>query len=275
MDFLSLHRGFPVVAQNAGLFLSRGVGTHARRVIDSYEMIVVRSGTLHIREGNQVFAVGTGEALLLFPGRVHVGAAPYAPELAFYWIHFTLRELSEEGANADREPINVPQYVPLRRPEVVFELFQRFLNDQETGELTPDAAALLILLLLTELAAEASRPRSPAADALVGRAEKAIRQRFAEPVSLNDIAAEVGCNPDYLGRVYRAACGQTLVDALNETRTRESCRLLRETSHDMNQIARVCGFATHNYFCRVFKSRRGMTPMAYRRLHARSHVVTS
>lgn len=275
MDSLSLKRSLPVIAQNAGLFISRGVGTHARRVIDSHEMIVVRSGTLHIREGNQKFAVGAGDALLLFPGRVHVGVAPYAPELSFYWMHFTLRESSDRGTDAEPGLMTIPQYVRLRRPEVVYELFQRLLNDQETDELTPDSAALLTLLMLTELAAEASAPRSPAADALVGRAEKAIRQRFAQPVSLNDIAADVGCNPDYLGRVYRAACGQTLVDALNETRIRESCRLLRETSHDMNYIARVCGFATHNYFCRVFKSRRGMTPMAYRRLHARSHVITS
>src|SRR5690606_8128577 len=67
-----------------------GRGTHIRRVIPSYELIIVRSGTLEMREEDRQFHLQAGQALLLWPGREHAGISPYGADLSFYWIHFTL-----------------------------------------------------------------------------------------------------------------------------------------------------------------------------------------
>src|SRR5436309_14721311 len=79
---------------NSGLFVSPAQGIHAERVIDSYELILVRTGTLVLGEETTVFMLEQGDTLILWPGRFHRGVAPYAPNTSFYWIHFFL-ELSD------------------------------------------------------------------------------------------------------------------------------------------------------------------------------------
>ena len=86
-----------VAALNGGLFVSRGKGTHPTRVIDSHELIFVRSGILELFEEERRFRLGPGEALVLWPGRRHGGAAPYPPDLSFFWIHFNIPKDQTQG----------------------------------------------------------------------------------------------------------------------------------------------------------------------------------
>lgn len=41
-EILIIPAQLPVLAANGGLFVSRGIGTHPQRVIDSFELIYVR-----------------------------------------------------------------------------------------------------------------------------------------------------------------------------------------------------------------------------------------
>src|SRR5687768_3298314 len=75
-------------AQNGGQFVSRGIGTHPRRVIDSHELIFVTGGSLRLEEDGRQFTLSAGETLLLWPGRRHAGIVPYDPDTEFYWVHF-------------------------------------------------------------------------------------------------------------------------------------------------------------------------------------------
>jgi len=45
---LRLSRLCPIRAQNAGLFISRGQGTHPTRIIFSHELIFIKRGTLEM-----------------------------------------------------------------------------------------------------------------------------------------------------------------------------------------------------------------------------------
>ena len=51
-------------AANGGLFISRGIGQHPRRVIDSYELLYVKRGSLGIEEEGHAFRVNAEETLL-------------------------------------------------------------------------------------------------------------------------------------------------------------------------------------------------------------------
>ena len=65
----------PVRAHNGGLFISRGRGMHAERVIDSFELIFVRQGSLSMHEDGHEFVVSKGQTLILYPGCTHGGTA--------------------------------------------------------------------------------------------------------------------------------------------------------------------------------------------------------
>ena len=59
---LELSMSLPIKVQNGGLFISRGVGSHPARQLQSWEIIFVEKGTLTIREGQTVFCVNAAMA---------------------------------------------------------------------------------------------------------------------------------------------------------------------------------------------------------------------
>ncbi len=258
----------PVTGLHAGLFVSRrdrGL-RHPERVIDSHELIVVRSGTLAMHEGGDPLLIAPGEALVLTAGQRHGGTADYPRDLSFYWLHFTCVVPLEGG-------LMLPRHSRPRRPDLLMELIARYLADHVAGTSTIATAGLLVHLVLAELAA------APPAQAvggrtahLVGRAEAWIGHHYHEQVSTSDVARALTCNPDHLGRSFRAVTGRTLVQALHERRLGESRRRLIETNDAVGAIARECGFADLAHFRRVFRRATGTAPGAFRALHARTYV---
>ena len=274
----ALHLAYsPLIeASNGGLFVSRGVGVHPSRRIQSYELIYVRQGCLKLHEDGRPFEVNAGETLLLWPGRLHGGTSPFAPDLKFYWVHFTMPETALTGTSSD-VTLEIPQHARVERPDHLSGMFQRLLNDQQIYGVQPLPDSLTILQMLWEL--KRSRVAATAVDGapqqLAASADRWIRTHFHEAISASSIAAHLGCNPDYLGRVYRAVYGHTLTDAVHERRMLHAAIVLAEDRLTIAQVAYECGFEDSGYFRRLFKKSKGMTPNAFRRLHLRVHINTA
>ena len=270
-DALRIQTVLPVHAQNAGLFISKGRWIHSERVIDSHELIFVRQGTLSMHEEGREFVLEPGQTLLLWPGRRHGGTALNPEDLQFYWIHFEV-----EGGKGRRldSIIRVPRTATISRPDRLTELFRRFLDDQEAKCLDQASADLLVMLMLCQVA----RSHNSAEDAvgtiavLAQRAEAYIRTHFDQAISTSTIARTLDCNPDYLGRAFRAVYGTTPTAFLHRLRLQNARTLLMEGAMSVGQIARSCGFNDAGYFRRVFHRHEGMSPLAYRRLYARVHI---
>jgi len=261
----------PVQACNAGLFVSRGQGRHGTRIIESHELIFVRSGTLGMFEDRRRFTLRAGQALLLRAGRRHGGTLPYPPDLRFYWIHFRLRP--EGGTRRAAHTLRLPSQTTVSRPDRLTELFRLFLDDQENDRLTPLTADLLLLLMLSEVAnTRPDDPTAATASSLAGRAELLIRLHADTPLSTASLAAELRCNPDYLGRIFHQTNGRTLTAAIHAQRHRRARAMLLEDNRSIKEIARACGFDDAGYFRRLFRRQEGLSPSAYRRLYARMHV---
>jgi len=193
-----------------GLFISSGKGTHPDRVLDSYELIVVRKGTLSIWENDVRFQVPPDHALLLYPGRRHRGAAPFGRDLSFYWIHFVVNQ-----SRLRKGGLDIPQFVRVQRSECVAELFHRFLDDQEAQRLDPFYSALLLLLILCEVGRKPLEVKAARGNALTGRAEAYVTQHLAEKLSTARIARALRINPDYLNRMFRSVHKMTMTEYIH------------------------------------------------------------
>jgi AraC-like DNA-binding protein len=269
---LSISSRLPVRVQNGGLFVSRGVGIHPDRTIDSHELIFVRDGVLGIEEEGESFVVRPGESLVLWPHRRHRGTLPYAPDLSFYWVHFNI----VEGLSGCNEDIRINQLSHVKRPDHLTMLFRRFLEDQESGELDQVTAGLLLMQMLVEAAREpADAVLSSIPLPLAAQADAVIRTRFADPLGSSMIASELACNANYLNIIYRRAFGRSLTDAIHAIRLRRARGMLTDGEGNIDEIARACGFADTGYFRRLFKRAEGMSPGSFRRLYARVHVNTA
>lgn len=263
-SFLHLKGILPVTAWNAGYFKSRGLGTHADRTIDSFEIIYVNSGTLGIYEEGKKFEVPKGHALILFPGRHHWGSRQFEKDLTFYWIHFQIDKKSEAGDDM----MSLPQLVRLAKPEQFVELFRRFILRQERCSEDRTVLNLILLEILCELSDSAYPLEiSTTKVVLANQADQYIRLHLNETLSSNLIAEALSCNPDYLGRIYHEIYNKTLTEAIHTYRLNKASRLLIETSANVNEIADLCGYPDADYFRKNFKKYRGMTPKEYRQTY--------
>ena len=271
---LSIPLRLTLLCSNGGLFISRGVGIHPNRVIDSFELIYVRRGTLSIEEEGHRFTVGPEETLILWPHRAHGGTAPYPPDLKFYWVHFVLTDTGREG---DEPVLDVPQHAHVTRPEQMTNLFRHLLSEQELlGERQVPMSLMLNLILWEVTNSRAvGTAHSDSSAQLAARADALIRASFQQPISASSLAEQLGCNPDYLGRAFRSTYKHTLTEAIHKIRIRHATALLGEGLTTIDAIATQSGFDDIGYFRRVFKSLTGMTPRDYRRIHSRVHVNTA
>lgn len=150
---LELSMSLPIKVQNGGLFISRGVGSHPARRLQSWEIIFVEKGTLTIREGQTVFCVNSGESLLLWPQRLHIGVGQFPADLKFYWLHF---EVTAENDASITEPLlAIPQHTRVDEPQYIISLFRQFLREQENIHRSM-ALELILLLILQQISAAAS-----------------------------------------------------------------------------------------------------------------------
>ena len=100
---------------------------------------------------------------------------------------------------------------------------------------------------------------------VVRRAMAYVHARYAEQVSLKDIAAYVGLSEQHLIRSFRKEIGTTPIDYLKRYRIRQAKALLEASDKSITEVALEVGFSDSSYFARVFRGAAGVSPGAYRR----------
>ncbi|WP_426398901.1 helix-turn-helix domain-containing protein [Ralstonia sp. R-29] len=102
-------------------------------------------------------------------------------------------------------------------------------------------------------------------DARAERAWHAIEHRYAEPLTVEVLAADVGVSARRLATLFRAAYGTTLHARLAEVRLRHALTLLETTALPIAEIAARTGYYDQSALTRHLKAAHGITPAAVRR----------
>lgn len=90
-------------------------------------------------------------------------------------------------------------------------------------------------------------------------------------VTLERAAEYADRNPNYISSILAKKCGKSFRELLNETRIRQSAKLLLESEMSIKEISAVCGFRNQQYFNKVFSKIKGMPPNQFRKsLHKTS-----
>ena len=92
-----------------------------------------------------------------------------------------------------------------------------------------------------------------------------LRARFAEPISLAELAAPFHVNPPYLARLFKRHGGVAPVRYLRDLRISQARKLLDEHPDlEIKEVGAICGYPDQGYFSRVFKQAVGVGPQEYR-----------
>lgn len=105
------------------------------------------------------------------------------------------------------------------------------------------------------------------------RIQTYVFTHYAEPITLEMIADDIGYSPAYLSRVFKEKTGTNLFTFINKVRIEAAMSDLRTTDYSVAEIAKRNGFESTGYFTRVFKKVTDNTPSHYRNLGGQSRTA--
>lgn len=128
------------------------------------------------------------------------------------------------------------------------------------------AAAWIAVHLLSRYSSHSEDRRSSGVltDARLARVIEYMSCHFAEPLSLDQLAAEACISKFHFVRLFRERVGQPPHRYLAELRLDAAQRMLVSSELSIAEIAIECGYSTANHFSTTFARRFGMSPTLFR-----------
>ncbi len=93
-----------------------------------------------------------------------------------------------------------------------------------------------------------------------------VDENYHTKLSLDDLGSIIKSDRFRLCRLFKAATGATLFEYINFVRLLSAEEMLIKTQKSISEVAFECGFASIQYFNRVFKENRGYTPGMFRKM---------
>lgn len=100
---------------------------------------------------------------------------------------------------------------------------------------------------------------------LIRKAIEFIRINLDQDLSLEIISNAIHSSTYELSRKFKIETGQTITDYINKQRINEAVHFMENPNLLVTDIAQMVGFNDVNYFTKVFKKIKGMTPSQYRK----------
>jgi AraC-like DNA-binding protein len=158
--------------------------------------------------------------------------------------------------------------VPAARQAVwdkVIASIETELAAREEGYRQAALAHLTLLLIdVARLAVDVVGDLRRSGEPLLADVFTVIDRRLHEPLSLRDVAAELGMTPGHLTTVVRRRTGRTVQEWIIERRMAEARNLLSDTELPVAEIARRVGMSDPGYFSRQFRRIHGASPREWR-----------
>ena len=206
--------------------------------------------------------LGTPEEVFFYT----VDSDPNSPVFEQYWVLFggpySAKLLTDAGF-----PLT-PKILPCPYIKKAFQILREMQSPHFYAEKDDNMQMLAGLYQLMALHSYYSRGSKERYSERVQRLIDHIHENYSKDISEDSLAKIVHLSTRYMHRVFKNETGIAPIQYINSYRIYCAKKLLKNDDLPINIIATMCGFATHNYFCYVFrKYNEGMTPIEYRNIH--------
>jgi AraC-like DNA-binding protein len=224
---------------------------------EEYLIGVITRGREYLSVRGTKATAGPGDLILVEPNEPHANEAIDEDGLE-YRVFYVPRDMVAQAFGDLRFQNNVLPGKKLGRRWAA--LHRRMMSGAQDLEIEGHFFALLGEIL--ELAGSVDEAARPPEQAKVALARAFLDMHFAEPVSLNDLAAHVGLSPYHLLRSFRDQVGITPGAYQIQLRVLEARRRLREGA-PIADTATDLGFADQSHLSRHFQRIMGTSPGRY------------
>ena len=237
----------------------------------SYELYYILEGEREYFIGDAFFKVTKGDLVLVPANMLHRTDGKGATRFLLYFKPEFVKKYMQE-----------PMLKKLLRDEpFVFHADEKndrqincYLNNlllefgkfetqpQNTDELL--LAGYLFQLLFLMYTAENNYVANIAEENHVSQIIKYINENYAYILNMEEVAHKFFISKYYLCRIFKKSIGVSFISYLNTIRIKAACDLLKTGDLFLSEIAIKCGFNSTPYFCKVFRSEKGVSPSEYR-----------
>jgi AraC-like DNA-binding protein len=103
---------------------------------------------------------------------------------------------------------------------------------------------------------------------LAQQARERLSHEYKQPPDLDDLARELGTNPNKLRSAFKTAFGVTMAEYCLDRRMREAQQLLLQAKLNISQVGERVGYEYPSGFAAAFTRHVGMSPREYRKHRA-------
>jgi AraC-like DNA-binding protein/mannose-6-phosphate isomerase-like protein (cupin superfamily) len=245
---------------------------------DFYEMMYVLNGTALHRINNETHPMQTGDLIFIRPDDCHAMRSRTGGRAFFINIAFPVKTWDAFGDTFDLEIVRDLEAdrahppvarVPTAQQEDCGQIFHRALRAHHEWT-SPVSARMELCNFWANSLPFLIRKDTPTlfeSDAMPGwlaeacykmQSEDNLRAGLPRFIEISHVSSA------HLSRTLKAYCGQTPTEFINEIRLKRAAVLLATTPNEIISIAFDCGFENLSYFYRLFKSKFGKAPNAYR-----------
>lgn len=221
--------------------------------------------------GQADFIFNETERYRLTPGQGFVGALGKRLEIhtgkegfEYFLVHYM--PVSSEAANA-----NLLTQISMFHIELGSELLQ--LQEQLLRIASvPDSMGMLekkslFYRMVHKLLQSERDLQNQGSFALIDDAIAYIQTHYAEPLTLDKLAARFQMKGKYFSYLFHKYTGIAPIDYLIRYRMNRAMELLFSTDVSIHEIAEAVGYADPNYFSRIYRMHAGMPPKQSRAQH--------
>jgi YesN/AraC family two-component response regulator len=91
-----------------------------------------------------------------------------------------------------------------------------------------------------------------------------IAQHYMEDLAVKDIAGYLGYSEAYFCKLFKQSFGHSFVSYLTDYRMQQAEELMRTSRLSIKDIGKAVGYPDPNYFTKVFRRVRGVSPSEFR-----------
>lgn len=236
---------------------------------DAVELAWPDRGELVYRIGRRRLRAGVGEALVVPVGLEHHSSIAVGTEATSIWLDRDLMAEIEEmvvATGGGRLAAGVVSDAP------AIQALGRLLCDEARRSdpgalLSADALAEALAVRLLR-GAPVDAARAVGRDARIAAALDCVEHRYAEPLTVDELAQVAGMSRFHFSRLFRSHVGMSPYQYLVTTRVRRAAELLRGGRHSVTEAAYHVGFCDLGRFARAFRRQLGCAPSEFRRARA-------
>jgi AraC-like DNA-binding protein len=155
-------------------------------------------------------------------------------------------------------------------PEALLTTLQRFIVEhQQSLPCREKMLASLSLQITHQIIRTVTALRSAdikiSKNSAVSRLISHLNERFAQKITVRDMAQFVNLSPSHFARLFKQDTGESPTDYLINLRVQKAKQLLQAEHHSITAIAFSCGFSSASHFTSSFTERMGLPPGEYRK----------